>query len=528
MKLQPLEVDMFDTHFNEKESMTIQIIRFCRLYASGVFGHLERQSDPILCMVSFYVKGGHLQLEFYPDNLELRSALEPELAMIESCLPNKFKDTKDLSSNSINLRSLTMALMDNHAILKPFDINVSDFCYFDNHVSSVITLFEKSHRESHYQLSPMNTTLPRSFYDAVYQEYRSELSRFLNQISRGYLNVNLDFNDTIRKAARALLKHLGYKGLWDTSYNKIRKIAQSKYNNQYPRGTMCFIINNSIGSDTEADTTSSGLCSMFQHPNLNCIVAFKSPVPLANHRHVRKLLSTATAETMLVCDAEHVIGIANPVGEYDLTREDLFTITFVGMNAWDFGNGHQKMLRIHGDRISLPDPVMDYAHFKHLWMKAFNMTQHKSDNDQMALEDFIPKETESDRGKTDTIRGFYRMTTAFCRDRTETILIVASHASQEAHRLGQQGFVIQPLRMGTATAKTLSRLGDAMIFSPDGICHAAGVTLDGLASEKMEQNKGFRFNTAVRYVTTQRIFCPECRILAIMTNEDGTMDVFEG
>lgn len=512
---------MFDTYFNDHESLTVQIVRYSRLYAAGVFGHLDRQTDASLCMISFSVKNGHLQLNLFPDHALFRELLEPQLATIESCLPNRFKDSKDLASNSINLKSLVVAILENSPDLSSYDLIVSDFSYFDNQVSGLTTLYSKSHRESHYQLSGKHDGLPTSFFEAIYYEYRSEMSRFLNQISRGYLAVNLDFNDTVRKAAKQLLKHLGYKGLWDTSYNKIRKIAQAKFNNQYPKGTLCFV----HSPENMKHAHSPG--HLIAHPNLEYTVVFREAIPLGNYRYVRKLLNLTSSDIVLVCNPEHVIGIARIIGDYDFTREDIFTVNFVGMNAWDFGNGYQKMLRIHGDKISLPDSVLDYGTFKKTWYSKFTTVSHASTDLQLNLNEYIPNTQDKERLRADIIRSFYRLFTSLCRDRIEASIIITTDAALESNRLSNQGFLTQPIKINHSTAKTLSRLGDAMILSPEGVCYAVGVTLDGLASEKIDHAKGYRYNTAIRYIQTRNLLSPQVQILAVLTNEDGTMDICE-
>ena len=68
----------------------------------------------------------------------------------------------------------------------------------------------------------------------------------------------------------------------------------------------------------------------------------------------------------------------------------------------------------------------------------------------------------------------------------------------------------------------MTAIDGAVLLGPDGVCHAIGVILDGLAGDRGDPERGARFNSAVRYVDSRQEVC-----LAIVVSEDKTLDVIE-
>ncbi len=76
---------------------------------------------------------------------------------------------------------------------------------------------------TYYRLSSKNPAAPRSLLSAVSTEFASDINKFLHQFGREDYSKSLDFQATIQRGSKKLLKILGYSGLWDTTYDKLNK-----------------------------------------------------------------------------------------------------------------------------------------------------------------------------------------------------------------------------------------------------------------------------------------------------------------
>jgi hypothetical protein len=65
----------------------------------------------------------------------------------------------------------------------------------------------------------------------------------------------------------------------------------------------------------------------------------------------------------------------------------------------------------------------------------------------------------------------------------------------------------------------LTPIDGAVVLSPDGMCHAIGTILDGIASANGDPSRGARYNSAVRYVESTSAPC-----LAVVVSENGGVD----
>jgi hypothetical protein len=100
------------------------------------------------------------------------------------------------------------------------------------------------------------------------------------------------------------------------------------------------------------------------------------------------------------------------------------------------------------------------------------------------------------------------------------MILVATDAIDEVQRLAQQGTVIKPTLLTEELFHRVSGIDGTIIISPDGICHAIGVILDGPANEDCTPSRGSRFNSGIRYVKTSH-----AKRLAIVVSDDHTVDI---
>jgi DNA integrity scanning protein DisA with diadenylate cyclase activity len=68
----------------------------------------------------------------------------------------------------------------------------------------------------------------------------------------------------------------------------------------------------------------------------------------------------------------------------------------------------------------------------------------------------------------------------------------------------------------------LTAIDGSVLLDTQGVCHAIGVILDGIAKEQQgDPSRGARFNSAVRYVGSRA--ARSCVVVVI--SEDGRVDV---
>jgi hypothetical protein len=107
------------------------------------------------------------------------------------------------------------------------------------------------------------------------------------------------------------------------------------------------------------------------------------------------------------------------------------------------------------------------------------------------------------------------------REKHGTMLVFTAHAKKEADRLKAQGTEIEPQLLTPVLLSHLTPIDGAIIIDPNGVCHAIGVILDGLASDGVgDPSRGARYNSALRYVASSAFPC-----LAVVISEDGGVDL---
>lgn len=111
---------------------------------------------------------------------------------------------------------------------------------------------------------------------------------------------------------------------------------------------------------------------------------------------------------------------------------------------------------------------------------------------------------------------------AAMKQRHGTIIVVSADADKEAARLRQQAMTTEPFELGPELVSRLSNIDGALLVDTNGICHAIGVILDGMATECGDPSRGARYNSALRYVYSR----PKLSTLTVIISDDGYVDVF--
>lgn len=236
------------------------------------------------------------------------------------------------------------------------------------------------------------------------------------------------------------------------------------------------------------------------HPNVEPVVRLAVPVPVRQHRAVRKVLEMTFPDLSLLSDSAVIYALGRPAGGYDADREDLFVIAVVAHHTWDLVHAGRVLMRVSYSEPALPRQRLDKARFKSDLGRVFQGLG-------AAQAEYL-----------------WRLTSAAMEQRDGTMLVVAADAAAEAARLRDQCMSVEPMTLEPSTLRLVSAIDGAVLVDPDGRCHAIGVILDGVARPGQgSPSRGARYNSAVRYVEGNGLERGPC--MAVIVSEDGSVDL---
>ena len=99
------------------------------------------------------------------------------------------------------------------------------------------------------------------------------------------------------------------------------------------------------------------------------------------------------------------------------------------------------------------------------------------------------------------------------------LIVITNDAEEEAARLGGQSTRIKPVKVTAPDMELRTSIDGAVLLGQEGVCHAVGVILDGIATGVGDSSRGARYNSALRYVEG-RTHC-----MAVVVSEDGMIDL---
>jgi hypothetical protein len=227
------------------------------------------------------------------------------------------------------------------------------------------------------------------------------------------------------------------------------------------------------------------------------LIRFKQPVPFRESRWARKILQMASADIALIADSEVIYGLGRIKATADDNAQGAFVIDFLDHFHWQLRRGQQVMLTARYGNATLAQESISRERFIE------NLSRLFPNSSAVARE---------------------RLWTVFCTAvdvKHGSMIVVTSDAAQEARRLTQQGTSIEPTVLTPEVFKHVSGIDGTILVDVDGICHAVGVILDGIATPDCTPSRGSRFNSGVRYVHASN----QPR-LVIVVSDDRTIDVF--
>jgi hypothetical protein len=122
--------------------------------------------------------------------------------------------------------------------------------------------------------------------------------------------------------------------------------------------------------------------------------------------------------------------------------------------------------------------------------------------------------------ESDAIERLWSLVNAGMEQRHGTMIVVSQDADREAKRLKKQALRIDPVELTPDLVRRLSSIDGAILIDPNGVCHAIGVILDGLATDAGDPSRGARYNSAIRYIS--HVQSPT---ICLVVSEDGHVDI---
>lgn len=228
-------------------------------------------------------------------------------------------------------------------------------------------------------------------------------------------------------------------------------------------------------------------------------LAFTEPISLADHRSVHRVMEMAEHGESLLCSGGCVAGLGRLKKE-EREYKNVYKIVFARHLQWQFRSAGTTVMIVTGGR-PLPSP------------HSFEKT---------ALERALLHEFSGYSG-IDIPRLWEIVQDAIGQSRATT-LVISDAAGGEALRLKGESFAIRPQMLSPRLLRLAASAGGAVMIGPDGICHAIGVGLDGMASEAAGGARSGRLHTAVRYQHSARRYLGQ-RSVAVVISDEGAIDV---
>jgi hypothetical protein len=233
------------------------------------------------------------------------------------------------------------------------------------------------------------------------------------------------------------------------------------------------------------------------HANVVETIRLRGSVPLTEHRTVRKLLEISGREGLsLLTDGSDVYALGAGRGDYNPDDETLFSITVVGQGAWELRHADHALLGVEFGSPRLPRARIDRHRFSDTVERVFAGIPNR----EPAL--------------------LWELALAAASAEHGTMLVVSTDAEPEAARLSAQALPVEAARLDPTTLAQVSSIDGAILLSPDGKCHAMGVILDGVATDRGDRSRGARLNSAIRYLASTPI-----PTVIVLVSEDGMINV---
>jgi len=431
-----------------------------------------------------YIQGDFKNVRKLAAQLEL---VDPELKIIHTH-PIAEKNHRIRIKNNA-LRDAILKIIQRSSVYSDLLTYASSPTEKEGYSIFVVLQISKSAYESHYRLSKEKS---EEHYRISVSLINSTINKFLEAASHELYvpdaGAGLDFSkyegDEVIKAAGKDFMYTvsskgkalyGLYGLWDVC-NIISSLTYER------EGGIGGIIIAPRG-----------------HQNIKMSLILDNPIKISEYRKIRKFLELSDQKNYLISDSYLVYGLGQTSVEYNPINEDLFLVNFTQHYHWEVSHAGNCLMKVSYNQPHLPRTKINRKKFYSDLERIFKKIKRKD------------------------LDNLWSIVNEALKQKHGTMLVVSEKAKDEAKRLANQCFTIKPTALNEETIKInkITSIDGAVLLSPDGICHAIGVILDGLATEKGSSARGARYNSAIRYYENVRQE-PPCIIIII--SEDGMAD----
>ena len=464
------------------------------LTAKTMLGGIDFQLNPRVFLIGINVDQRTDRPQFCLEPKDCGYSIE-WFAEVKNHIPKLFdedrknnkKSSSHLSEKAYILAIKSILYANNHP--KDEEYYVSYPSYIDGYQVFAVLVLDKEVLHSQYSLSKIKQQssplkpLSRSLLESTIRVFLSESTNVLKDPSaESVLPIHQDREVLLQKAEKDLMRTVAFSGA-DTDglhrlYELCNEISLMKYEGTVGVGRM--------------------IVAKKEHPKINWSLELIKPIRLSNSRIVRKFLELSNANSAIISDAVFIYGLGELDVTYDPAEESVFTIKFLSHMKWELFHDVNSMMVVEYLLPTMQENPIDREKFYRDFPRIFDMITP----DQIDVHWEIALEaTKQKRG---------------------TMLVICDNAESEAVRLGKQGFAVKPFTLTKNRVYQVTSIDGAVLLDRNCQCHAIGVILDGLATEKGNAARGSRYNSAVRY---HDHFGKNSSLIIIIVSEDGMIDL---
>ncbi len=358
--------------------------------------------------------------------------------------------------------------------------------YVDGFLVFVVLEIQKEALNSYYSLTKEKIDerykISRSFIESAIDTFLKECSVGLKDPNKGIGAVERQADELLRESGKQFMYSIsqagknfhGLHGLYDAC----NSIASLKYEGAEGLGKI--------------------IIAKKDHPNVRLTLQLQEPIRVRDFRKVRKFLELSNDNALIISDSELIYGLGEQTGKYNPKDESLFVINFISHFKWEVLHDNNSMMVVEYKQPNLPKERMDRVKFYSDLKRIFK------DIDKSQLDDL------------------WDITSEATKQKHGTMLVITDNAKAEAMRLGKQSFSLKPLKLTVGIVQQITSIDGSVLLDKDSVCHAIGVILDGLATDKGDSSRGARFNSAVRYYEH---FGKNYPTVIVIISEDGMINL---
>lgn len=447
-------------------------MRFLRLYLNGICKKLDNDLQPQVNIVIFKDDINQIKYSLLPEYHEMNK----DLTLTKEMSMDGYLETEDLNQFITSIYSDYDERNHHYSLY-------SKLVKYEELIVCVRLVFNNKAIRKNIILKKLKF---ESFVDASLQQVIEEININLELLIEERNFIELDYKQTLIKAAKKVINILWEKPLFDNLFYKINKISSLYYESTENTGKILITKKEHIKN---------------HHPNLKKILVLDKKVPFKNERLVRKLLEICDSNVALLSDSEFIYGIGKIIEPFQESLEEIFVINFLGIYSWEFLYNNKKIMKVNYDNVFLPQQKVTYTTFK---KRILEIYRDAPDNKIYKLYQIMLRALEQEHG---------------------TMLVISKNARSESKRLESQCFMVKPQVIDPSIVKEITSIDGAVLVDLECVCHGIGVILDGMATKNGDTSRGARYNSAIRYVETIKNEKDYSDCLAIVISEDGYVDL---